>query len=61
MRKFLSSLEKRKSNLEHKIPESFLRCQNSPNTILDSSFIGPILIFPEESVERIIILHSIIL
>ena len=61
MRKILSSLEKRKNNLEYKILESFLRCQNSPNTILDSSFTGPIPIFPEERVERILILHSIIL
>lgn len=45
MREFLSPLEKRKINLEFKIAETFLRCQESPNIILDSSFIGPISIF----------------
>lgn len=35
-------------NLEFKIAETLLRCQESPNIIIDSSFIVPVSNFPEE-------------
>lgn len=48
MRKIVSPLEKRKSNLEFKIPKSFPRYQESASIIMDSSFIRRLSIFPEE-------------
>jgi len=39
------------------IPESFLECQESANTILDSSFIGLISFFPEELKEFLFFIH----
>lgn len=64
MRKIVSPLEKRKSNLEFKIPKSFPRYQESASIIMDSSFIRRLSFFPEERhffffyVERILILSS---